>query len=187
MTMTAGFRVRRWLIARALRTVAWVVALVEHLAGGDELAGFVAPDGDVDRRALLADWRGRLVDRGLAPSTVNLALAAASSLLDARALPVPRLRRVEVDPPPPRALRREELRAVEREVDRLRSSRDRALMQVLLRSGLRVSEVAALDVGDVRLSKRTGEFVVRHGKGDRRRMVPLSRSARAALREWGCW
>lgn len=179
----------RWLSRQALadRTRAsyrrWVGALVEHLAAGGELAGFFAPDGDGDRRALLADWRRRLVDRGLAPSTVNLALAAASSLLDARALPVPRLRRVEVDPPPPRALRREELRAVEREVDRLRSSRDRALMQVLLRSGLRVGEVAA-DVGDVRLSQRTGELVVRHGKGDRRRVVPLSRSARTALREW---
>jgi site-specific recombinase XerD len=124
------------------------------------------------------------VDCGLAPSTVNLALAASSSLLDSRALPPPRLPRVEVDPPPARALSGEELRAVELAADRLGSSRDRALMQVLLRTGLRIGEVAALDITDVRLTQRTGELVVRHGKGDRRRVVPLSRSVRSALREW---
>jgi integrase/recombinase XerD len=180
----------RWLSRQALadRTRAsyrrWVATLVEHLRAGDELAAFLAPAGDDDRRALLADWRRTLVDRGLAPSTVNLALAATSSLLDSRALPPPRLPRVEVDPPPARALSGEELRAVELAADRLGSSRDRALMQVLLRTGLRIGEVAALDIMDVRLTQRTGELVVRHGKGDRRRVVPLSRSARAALRDW---
>lgn len=116
---------------------------------------------------MLGDWRRRLIDRGLAPSTVNLALAAATSLLDSRALPTPRVPRVEIDPPPARALAREQLRAVERETDRLRSSRDRAIMVLLLRTGLRI-----------------GELVVRHGKGDRRRVVPLSRSARKAMRAW---
>jgi site-specific recombinase XerC len=43
---------------------------------------------------------------------------------------------------------------------------------------LRIGEVAALDAGDVRLTQRTGELVVRHGKGDRRRVVPLARPAR---------
>jgi hypothetical protein len=82
----------------------WVGELVEHLAAGDELKTFLAPDGEHDRRAVLGDWRRRLVDRGLAPSTVNLALAAATSLLDSRALPAPRVPRVELDPPAPRAL-----------------------------------------------------------------------------------
>jgi hypothetical protein len=59
--------------------------LVAHLADGGELDAFLAVDGEDDRRAVLGDWRLRLVDRGLAPSTVNLALAAATSLLDARA------------------------------------------------------------------------------------------------------
>jgi len=36
----------------------------------------------------------------------------------------------------------------------------------------------------VRLTQRTGELIIRHGKGDRRRIVPLNRPARAALREW---
>ena len=92
--------------------------------------------------------------------------------------------RVELDPPAPRALSPQQLRAVQRETDRLRSSRDRAIMELLLRTGLRIGELADLDAGDVRLTQRTGELVVRHGKGDRRRVVPLNRSARAALRAW---
>jgi hypothetical protein len=63
--------------------------LVAELAAGGELDAFLAVDGEDDRRAVLGDWRRRLVDRGLAPSTVNLALAATTSLLDSRALLAP--------------------------------------------------------------------------------------------------
>jgi site-specific recombinase XerD len=57
-------------------------------------------------------------------------------------------------------------------------------MELLLRSGLRIGELADLDVGDIRLTRPTGELIIRHGKGDRRRVVPLNRAARAALRPW---
>ncbi len=180
----------RWLGRQALaaRTRSsyrrWVRELVAHLTAGGELEAFLAVDGQDDRRGVLGDWRRRLVDRGLTPSTVNLALAAATSLLDSRALLAPRVPRVEVDPASARALSREQLRAVERESDRLGSSRDRAIMVLLLRTGLRIGEVAALDASDVRLTQRTGELVVRDGKGDRRRIVPLSRSARTAVSAW---
>jgi site-specific recombinase XerD len=73
------------------------------------------------------------------------------------------------------------VRALQRESDRLSSSRDRAILQLLMLTGVRIGE---LEVDDVRLTQRTGELVIRHGKGDRRRVVPLSRPARAALREW---
>ena len=95
----------------------WVPELVAHLTAGGELDVFLVVDGEDDRRALLADWRRRLVGRGLAPSTVNLALAASSALLDSRDLTAPRLARVEVDPPPARALSAAELRAVELAAD----------------------------------------------------------------------
>ncbi len=180
----SGSTARRWRRGRARRTGAGSRELVEHLAAGGELEAFLAPAGDDDRRALLADWRRRLVDRRLAPSTVNLALAAATSLLDSRALRAPAVRRVEVDPKEARALSREQLRALQRETDRLASSRDRAIVQLLLLTGVRIGELAALEVDDVRLTQRTGELVIRHGKGDRRRLVPLNRPARAALREW---
>jgi hypothetical protein len=98
----------------------WVRELVAHLSAGSELDACLAPvDGEDERRAVLGDWRRRLADRGLAPSTVNLALAASSSLLDSRGLPPPRLPRVEVDPPSARALSAVQLRAVELAADRL--------------------------------------------------------------------
>ena len=158
--------------------------LLEHLVAGDELDGFLAPAGDDDRRAVLADWRRRLVDRRLAPSTVNLALAAATSLLDSRALRAPAVRRVEVDPKEARALSREQLRALQRETDRLASSRDRAIVQLLMLTGVRIGELAALDVDDVRLTQRTGEL----DHPPRQRRPPADRAAqptaRAAMREW---
>ena len=96
----------------------------------------------------------------------------------------PAVRRVEVDPKETRALSHEQLRALQRESDLLRSSRDRAIVQLLMLTGVRIGELAELEVDDVRLTQRTGELIIRHGKGDRRRIVPLSRPARAALREW---
>jgi hypothetical protein len=71
----------------------WVSEFVAHLDAGDELQTFLARDGEHDRRAVLGDWRRRLIDRGLAPSAVNLALAAATSLLDSHALSAPRVPR----------------------------------------------------------------------------------------------
>jgi hypothetical protein len=76
----------------------WVQEFVEHLEVGGELERFLGADGEHDRRSAVADWRRRLVDRRLAPSTVNLALAAVTSLLDSRALRSPAVPRVEVDP-----------------------------------------------------------------------------------------
>lgn len=66
--------------------------------------------------------------------------------------------------------------------------RDRALLEVLYGAGLRVSEVVALDVEDLR-REGAGEHErltvrVRAGKGGKQRVVPLGRKAAAALNEW---
>lgn len=58
------------------------------------------------------------------------------------------------------------------------AARDRALFEVMYGAGLRVGELVALDLGDIE-----GEMVrVRHGKGDKERIVPLGRKACEALR-----
>ena len=56
------------------------------------------------------------------------------------------------------------------------SLRDRALLELLYSSGMRVSEIAALDTGDVR-----DELMRVTGKGGKERTVPVGRPARAAL------
>jgi site-specific recombinase XerD len=64
------------------------------------------------------------------------------------------------------------------------SARDRAIVLTMLFAGLRVGELVALDVEDVRVSERKGLLVVRAGKGDTYREVPLNALARQVLDEW---
>ncbi len=59
--------------------------------------------------------------------------------------------------------------------------RDRALLELLYSSGLRLSEVATLDLMELDL----GEGMVRvTGKGSKQRDVPVGRHAREALQAW---
>jgi integrase/recombinase XerC len=61
------------------------------------------------------------------------------------------------------------------------TARDRALMELLYSSGLRLAELVALDVGDIDLRDRTVRVL---GKGRKARIVPVGRLALAALRAW---
>ena len=61
------------------------------------------------------------------------------------------------------------------------SLRDRAMLELTYSSGLRLSELCALAVGDVDLE---GGLVKVLGKGRKTRVVPVGRHARAAIREW---
>jgi integrase/recombinase XerC len=59
--------------------------------------------------------------------------------------------------------------------------RDRAMLELLYSSGLRLGELIGLDIGDVDLA----DGMVRvTGKGRKTRLVPVGRMAREALREW---
>lgn len=60
--------------------------------------------------------------------------------------------------------------------------RNRALMAVAWRSGLRVGEVLALKVKDIDLDG--GTLVVQHGKGDKRRVVGMDAGTAALLARW---
>jgi site-specific recombinase XerD len=61
------------------------------------------------------------------------------------------------------------------------AKRNYGLLQLLLQTGLRVSEVTTLKIGDVRIRDRSGEVQVREGKGNKERDVPLNASGRRAL------
>jgi len=61
------------------------------------------------------------------------------------------------------------------------SKRDKALLELLFSSGLRVSELVSLDIEDVNLDRQ--EFSVR-GKGDKIRIVFISDTAKTALEEY---
>jgi site-specific recombinase XerD len=60
--------------------------------------------------------------------------------------------------------------------------RDRTLLALALQTGLRVSEIVALNCGDVALG--TGAHVRCEGKGRKQRAVPLTKPTQALLHAW---
>lgn len=60
-------------------------------------------------------------------------------------------------------------------------ARNYAIVQVLLQTGIRLSECSSLTFGDIAFGERGGSLQVRAGKGNKARSVPLNSSARDAL------
>lgn len=134
----------------------------------------------------LADRRGA----GLGPASVSRALAAIRGLhrfrleeglgttdATAEVAGVPLPRRL------PKALAESETLALLESAagDDALSRRDRAVLEVLYGTGMRVSELAGLSLAD--LGSETGLVRVL-GKGNKERLVPLGSHARAALERW---
>ena len=59
--------------------------------------------------------------------------------------------------------------------------RDRAILELLYSSGLRLAELTGLNLGDVDLNDATVRVT---GKGNKDRIVPVGRHARKAIRQW---
>jgi integrase/recombinase XerD len=60
--------------------------------------------------------------------------------------------------------------------------RDRAMLQLAIETGLRVSELTGLTIGDTQLG--TPPHVACHGKGRKDRVTPLTNNTAAVLRGW---
>jgi site-specific recombinase XerD len=146
-------------------------------------------DGDPLAEADARDWAARDYKRHLKaverwkPASVNLALAALDSFYTQLGRGRPVVRREELSKSAPRAISVEEQRRLLRIADGARA-RDRAIVVVLLYTGLRLAELVALDVDDLRMSARKGLVIVRSGKGDAYREVPLNALVRQVLEEW---
>ncbi len=115
------------------------------------------------------------------PSSVNLTLAALDHFYRFLGLDRPDVAREDLPQAAPRALERDEQVAFLRAVERCPSARDRALAHLLFYTGLRIGECAALNGGDALVSSRKGVVIVRSGKGDAYREVPLNAEARRSL------
>ncbi|MFC1834123.1 tyrosine-type recombinase/integrase [Thermodesulfobacteriota bacterium] len=84
----------------------------------------------------------------------------------------------------PLSLKRNEVMSLLRAVEASQQGmgrRNTALIQVMLQTGLRVGEVAALRHEDLKIRKRSGSVRVREGKGRKEREVPLNTTARKSL------
>jgi len=118
------------------------------------------------------------------PSSVNLALAAIDHFYRFLELPMPQVTREDLPTQAPRALEPPEQKRFLRAVERCSSVRDRAIALLVFYTGLRISECAALTIDDVRLSSRKGQVIVRMGKGNTYREIPLNAEVRTALDVW---
>jgi integrase/recombinase XerD len=80
----------------------------------------------------------------------------------------------------PKAIALEDVvRLVESPGDDVLGVRDRAMLETLYGSGLRISELVGIDVDDLDLDE--GSVLIRAAKGGKGRRVPLGRAARHAL------
>lgn len=153
-------------LARAGRTVADadLGVVEEHLA--QRRAGGAGP-------ASVA--RATAAVRGLHRFCLEEGLAAADPTADLAAPPLPRRL--------PKALSEPEAKGLVESAwaDDPVSRRDRAILELLYGTGMRVSELAGLSLGD--LGSDTGLLRVL-GKGGKERMVPVGRHAAAALERW---
>jgi site-specific recombinase XerC len=159
----------------------------------DQFAGWLAAtDGDFGdpltdpaaRNYAARDFKAHLTRGRRSPRTINLALAALDSFYRFVGLGPPDVKREQLPAEAPRALDADEQRRVLRAVEQRGRPRDRALVALALFAGLRLGELVAVEVDDVALSARKGRVIVRRGKGDTHREVPLNGEARSAVEAW---
>jgi integrase/recombinase XerD len=177
-------RVARRLAANSLEAYSRDLVLLARFAAGRERA-----PTSLDRADLEAFVR-ELVSNGYSPRSVARIVAAVRGfyrflLLDRRVArsPAEDLRAPRSWPSLPKTLAVEQ---VERllgapDVSVPRGLRDRAMIEVLYATGLRVSELAALRMADVHLD---AGYVVCTGKGNKQRIVPLGSQATQWVRRY---
>ena len=165
-------------------------SLVDHLQEQDGAAVALA---DV-RLADLRSWLGAQGDAGATRSTVSRRAAAARTFFRwaARTGRLPQDPSVRLVAPGrekhlPGVLRQEQaqelmdLAAVASDDADPVGVRDRAVLELLYASGMRVGELTGLDVDDVDLATGTARVL---GKGDKERIVPFGAPAREAVSTW---
>ena len=148
-----------------------------------------APVEALQRQDLEAVVR-KLMSSGLAPRSVARAVATIRGFYRFLAIERKQDGSVADDLRPPRAWAALPKFLSLEEVDRLlaqpdtstpRGLRDKALIEVLYATGLRVSELVALRAGDLNLEEG---YLTCIGKGDKQRMVPLGHEAADWVRRY---
>lgn len=129
-------------------------------------------------------YREYLLKGGAKTNTLNTSMTAIDKYMNYRTLGRLNYTRVRAEDVAPRALTPKELKSFLWSLEQSTSLRNKALVLVLLHTGLRLGEVAALKLADVRVCRTRGSITVRCGKGMRRREIPLSSSVRSILLEY---
>lgn len=140
----------------------------------------------------ITDWKAhqQTVEKAK-PATINQRLAAVSQFFkwavsagQARTDPTADVSGLRPAARRPKALSDVETRRLLREVHKSGNLRDVAMVELLLGAGLRVSEALALQRDDITIGERSGQVVVRSGKGSQPRTIPLTSPVRKALQAY---
>ena len=137
----------------------------------------------------IREYRGHLMNvEKRQPATVNRRLAALRRFFQwakatglAKELPTDDIKGVASSPRAPHWLDKRDVDRLIRTVERHGNTRDLAIVLVLRHTGIRVSELSSLMLGDVEISERKGALTVRSGKGGKFRVLPLNVDARRAI------
>jgi integrase/recombinase XerC len=146
-----------------------------------DVSVFLEYAGDRCDVRTLRRYLGHLLDAGYARRSVARKLAAIRAFFRYRGLEDARLPRLPKLPRTlPRSLRSYQMAAVVSvpEGDDPRALRDRAILELLYATGVRVSELCGLDLEDVDSSYGLARVL---GKGGRERIVPVGSAAIEAL------
>jgi len=141
------------------------------------------PIETVDQRKI-AEYTDELLSKRLKAKTINCHLACIRAFyhylfhLEEMKIPNPVKRGSALRMPRrlPRHLRDEEVSVL---LNAITKPRDKAMVMVMLRCGLRVEELAHLQLADLDL--RQSRIFVRHAKGGKQRVVYISNDAREVL------
>src|SRR5918998_1726091 len=135
------------------------------------------------------EYRGHLITvEHRQPATVNRRLAALRRFFQwgkatglVKELPTDDVKGVASSPRAPHWLEKRDVDRLIRTVERHGNTRDLAIVLTLRHTGIRVSELSSLTLGDVEASDRKGTVTVRSGKGGKFRVLPLNVDARRAI------
>ncbi|OYD09139.1 tyrosine-type recombinase/integrase [Paludifilum halophilum] len=129
--------------------------------------------------------------RSLKPATVNRRLVIIKRFFDWAAKqnivalnPAKPVKLVPVERISPRQMTDREEAALMAAVQRDGTIRDQTILLLMLHTGLRTMEVCELQCRDVILGKRSGRLLVRSGKRNKQREVPLNVTIRTSLEEY---
>src|SRR4051812_4330688 len=135
------------------------------------------------------EYRGHLVTvEKRKPATVNRRLAALRRFFQwakatglVKELPTENVKGVASSPRAPHWLEKRDVDKLIRAVERHGNTRDLAIVLTLRHTGIRVSELSSVMLGDVEPSERRAPLPVRSGKGGNFRVFPLNVDARQAI------
>jgi integrase/recombinase XerC len=149
-----------------------------------------SPDGEkslnepVERALAVREYKVFLLRNGSTANTVNSVLAALDNYFLYKGWERAKVKRQELPKQSPRALEPDEQRRFIKAVLLSTSPRNKAIAVLMMNSGLRISEVAQLNLSDVVLTARKHSLTVRCGKNNKRRTVPINKDAAIVLQQY---